>query len=136
MANWLEFVDQSGPITHLYDVVPDLGRVWLGQLNLFDNPACSITLTTAEVPRLRPERWGQFNVVYIELGMTELRSVSISGWPWERFVEVAISRQSGGVFLAARGPDLSVEILCGAVYIVRVKGLMCEDEWLSEFHKN
>jgi len=106
MANWLEFVDQSGPITHLYDVVPDLGRVWLGQLNLFDNPACSITLTTAEVPRLRPERWGQFNVVYIELGMTELKSVSISGWPWERFVEVRFLANQAA-FFSLRGAPTS-----------------------------
>ncbi len=135
MKNWVQFLSDAGAIPHLYGEAPDLSRVWLSRLSMSDNPACEIALHTAELPQSKPVRWGQFNVVVIEFGLTQLETVLVEGWPWQRFVEMSFSRKQDGIAVDLVGPELKISIQCAYVDVTRVHGYLCEEQWLNEFNK-
>ena len=131
MANWLEYLDNPEAVAHLYDVAPFLGRVWLSSISLSDNT--SVVLDTLQLPLRPPARWGQFNVVNIEFGLTDVSAVNIEGWPWERFVGVEVTRSNERIAFRVHGSGIDAELSCSHLRIRRLQGYMAEESWLAGF---
>ena len=85
MPRWLDCVQNPEAITSLYDAPPNLRNILLHRIDLQESGwVCRVVLVTSELPVRRPQRWGDCNVVHIELGMMEITELEVVGWPWER----------------------------------------------------
>jgi hypothetical protein len=135
---WLDCIQNPEAITSLYDVPPELRNIFLHRINLQESGwVCRVVLVTSEVPTSRPQRWGDCNVVHIELGMMEITELEIVGWPWERFGNAKAVRSESKVVFEAAGVGFRVKVMSTArMSLCSVKGVLAEKEWLSKFHSN
>ena len=138
MPRWLDCIQNPEAITSLYDVPPDLRNIWLSRINLQDSGwACQAVLVTSELPTRLPPRWGDCNVVHIELGMVEITELEIVGWPWERFGSATAVRSESKVVFEADGAGFRFKVGSTAgISLCSVKGVLVEKEWLSKFQSN
>lgn len=133
--SWLDCVQNPEAITSLYDAPPELRNVFLHRINLQESGWVSrVVLVTSQLPARSPQRWGDHNVVHIELGMTEISELEIVGWPCERFGNATAVRSESKVVLEAAGVGfhLKVESFTG-MSLCSVKGVLVEKQWLSKF---
>jgi len=136
MPRWLDCVQNPEAISSLYDAAPDLRNVSLHRIDLQESGwVCRVVLVTSELPVRRPHRWGDCNVVHIELGMMEITELEIVGWPWERFGNATAVRSESKVVFEAAGVGFRVKVgSTAAMSICSVKGVLAEKEWPSKFH--
>jgi hypothetical protein len=135
---WLDCIQNPEAITSLYDAPPELKNIFLHRISLQESGwACRVVLVSSELPARRPQRWGDCNVVHIELGVMEITELEIVGWPWERFGNAtAICSESKVVFETA-GVGFRVKVGSTArMSLCSVKGVLVEKEWLSKFQSN
>ena len=138
MPRWLDCVQNPDAITSLYDVPPDLRNISLHRIDLQESGwAFQVVLVTSEMPVRPPQRWGECNVVHIELGVMEITELEIVGWPWERFGNATAFRSESKVVFEAQGAGFRVKVAsAAAMFLCSVKGALVEQEWLSKFHSN
>lgn len=138
MSRWLDCIQNPEAITSLYDVPPELRNICLSRINLQDSGwACQVVLVTSELPTRRPQRWGDCNVVHIELGMVEITELEIVGWPWERFGSATAVRSESNVVFEATGASFRVKVGSTAgIFLCSVRGVLVENEWLSKFQSD
>jgi hypothetical protein len=107
-------------------------KIWLHRVYLEESGwVCKFVLVTPEVPRTVPRRWGDFNVVHVELGLVDVMELQITGWPRERFAEAAVARSASGFVFEAVGTGVSFKARCSGMHVCSVKGVLAEEEWLS-----
>src|SRR5215467_2358341 len=126
MPRWLDCVQNPNAITSLYDAPPDLRNILLHRIDLQESGwAFRVVLVTSEMPVRRPQRWGECNVVHIELGVMEITELEIVGWPWERFGNATAVRSESKVVFGAQGAGFRVKVAsAAAMFLCSVKGVL------------
>jgi hypothetical protein len=87
-----------------------------------------VVLRTSAIPANPPAKWRKpFNTVFIDLGLVGIANVTLDGWPWERWVDVKITKAGDVVELLAQGPGITLRIVAQAIRVCKISPVMVDE---------
>ncbi|GAA3067018.1 hypothetical protein GCM10017562_36820 [Streptomyces roseofulvus] len=120
---WISLLADSAGLESIYGGhVPDLEDVSLHEVEILrEGPALNLRFDMPSFPKQPPKKWSVqgFNTVQVTLGLSGLRSVSLSGFTSNPVVSISLRAQDG-ITLGIESVPVQLLATAEMAYIFRI----------------